>query len=210
MVTGAGAGVALFGLSLRMDGMFSAPDVPLWRALVPGAGVGAFLGGFAAVAGLVLRTLQEPADRPLVLTPERSLRQDRAAALVRSTSLWALTSALLLTAVFSLQDGANIPGLSGQPWLAVGPTALALSAWGRFLTVRVWCAVTGQLPWRLMAFLKDAHVRGVLRQVGAVYQFRHVRLQERLTLPAPDRREPGHPPVPRPRSEPTGQLRPPD
>ncbi|MEU4668642.1 hypothetical protein AB0F91_11870 [Amycolatopsis sp. NPDC023774] len=26
----------------------------------------------------------------------------------------------------------------------------------------------------------DAHRRGVLRQVGAVYQFRHARLQERL------------------------------
>ena len=32
-----------------------------------------------------------------------------------------------------------------------------------------------------MGFLDDAHRRGVLRQVGAVYQFRHIELQHRLT-----------------------------
>jgi hypothetical protein len=31
-----------------------------------------------------------------------------------------------------------------------------------------------------MAFLEDAHRRGVLRQVGAVYQFRHAKLQQYL------------------------------
>jgi hypothetical protein len=31
-----------------------------------------------------------------------------------------------------------------------------------------------------MTFLADAHQRGVLRQAGAVYEFRHVELQRRL------------------------------
>jgi hypothetical protein len=31
-----------------------------------------------------------------------------------------------------------------------------------------------------MGFLADAHKRGVLRQAGAVYQFRHIELQHRL------------------------------
>jgi hypothetical protein len=31
-----------------------------------------------------------------------------------------------------------------------------------------------------MGFLADAHQRGVLRQAGAVYQFRHIELQHRL------------------------------
>ncbi|MFI6358668.1 hypothetical protein ACIBJF_40075 [Streptomyces sp. NPDC050743] len=35
-----------------------------------------------------------------------------------------------------------------------------------------------------MAFLDDAHRRGVLRQAGAVYQFRHARLQEQLATTA--------------------------
>jgi hypothetical protein len=32
-----------------------------------------------------------------------------------------------------------------------------------------------------MNFLEDAHQRGILRTVGPVYQFRHARLQDRLT-----------------------------
>ncbi|MER5384272.1 hypothetical protein ABT040_29040 [Streptomyces sp. NPDC002688] len=35
-------------------------------------------------------------------------------------------------------------------------------------------------PLRLMAFLDDAHRRGLLRASGPAYEFRHVRLQERL------------------------------
>jgi hypothetical protein len=40
-----------------------------------------------------------------------------------------------------------------------------------------------KLPWSLMAFLEDAHRRGVLRQVGATYEFRHAALQTYLTEP---------------------------
>jgi hypothetical protein len=36
------------------------------------------------------------------------------------------------------------------------------------------------LPWPPMAFLADAHQRGVLRQAGAAYQLRHLELQRRL------------------------------
>jgi len=36
------------------------------------------------------------------------------------------------------------------------------------------------MPWSLMGFLADAHQRGVLRQAGAVYQFRHIELQHHL------------------------------
>ncbi|WP_372345652.1 hypothetical protein [Streptomyces sp. KL116D] len=38
-----------------------------------------------------------------------------------------------------------------------------------------------------MAFLADAHERGVLRQAGAVHQFRHARLQGRPAAAPPDR-----------------------
>ena len=38
----------------------------------------------------------------------------------------------------------------------------------------------GGLPWRLLAFLEDAHRRGVLRRSGAYYRFRHAELQEYL------------------------------
>ncbi|SDK50239.1 hypothetical protein SAMN05216298_0301 [Glycomyces sambucus] len=41
-----------------------------------------------------------------------------------------------------------------------------------------------KLPWRFLAFLEGAHDRGVLRQVGATYEFRHEALQTYLSEPA--------------------------
>jgi hypothetical protein len=64
--------------------------------------------------------------------------------------------------------------------LAVGFAVCLSRAWGAFTMMRLWLAARGHLPLRLMGFLADAHRRGVLRQVGAVYQFRHARLQARL------------------------------
>ena len=54
------------------------------------------------------------------------------------------------------------------------------SSWLSYSVTRVWLALTGRLPWRLMTFLEDARHRGVLRQAGPVCQFRHALLQERL------------------------------
>jgi hypothetical protein len=65
---------------------------------------------------------------------------------------------------------------------ALGTVLMVLPgrAWGVFVSCRLLLATRGKVPWRLMAFLDDAHQRGVLRQAGAVYQFRHARLQDRL------------------------------
>ncbi|MET8760127.1 helix-turn-helix transcriptional regulator [Lentzea sp. NPDC004782] len=58
---------------------------------------------------------------------------------------------------------------------------LSLTAWGQWVVLaRVWLPLTGRLPWGPAAFLDDAYRRGVLRRAGAVYQFRHARLQEHL------------------------------
>ncbi|QHC26985.1 helix-turn-helix domain-containing protein [Streptomyces sp. GS7] len=59
--------------------------------------------------------------------------------------------------------------------------ALSLTAWGQWAVfARIWLPLTGRLPWSVVAFLEDAYQRGVLRQAGAVYQFRHARLQHHL------------------------------
>jgi hypothetical protein len=50
----------------------------------------------------------------------------------------------------------------------------------------MWLAAQHKLPWSLMPFLDDAHQRGVLRQQGAVYQFRHARLQAYLAAATAD------------------------
>src|SRR5262249_13518615 len=52
--------------------------------------------------------------------------------------------------------------------------------WGVFALAQLWLAATWRLPWRLTRFLRDAHDLGILRQSGAVYQFRHARLRDRL------------------------------
>ena len=55
-------------------------------------------------------------------------------------------------------------------------------AWPSYEVARIWLALRRHLPWPLMGFLADAHRRGVLRQAGAVYQFRHIELQHRLAV----------------------------
>jgi hypothetical protein len=67
---------------------------------------------------------------------------------------------------------------------------LALTAWGQWAALcRIWLPLTGRLPWALVAFLDDAHQRGVLRQAGAVYQFRHARIQSHLSHVFQERHE---------------------
>ncbi|MDX2934480.1 NACHT domain-containing protein [Streptomyces ipomoeae] len=62
--------------------------------------------------------------------------------------------------------------------------ALNRTATGRFVLIRLYLLLRWRLPWNVMAFLDDAHRhRGVLRQVGSVYQFRHVDLQRHLATP---------------------------
>jgi transcriptional regulator with XRE-family HTH domain len=58
---------------------------------------------------------------------------------------------------------------------------LGMTPWGQWLVFgRIWLPFTGQLPWTVVAFLEDACQRGVLRQSGPHYQFRHARLQAHL------------------------------
>lgn len=69
----------------------------------------------------------------------------------------------------------------------------AMSAWGRYTVARWWLASTGRLPRQLTRFLADAHHRGVLRQTGGVYRFRHIELQRSLAAGAAPR-DAGHRP----------------
>jgi hypothetical protein len=68
--------------------------------------------------------------------------------------------------------------------LAVGSLIVLSKTWGAFVFSRTWLALCGHQPWRLMSFLADARRRGVLRQAGGAYQFRHARLQDHLINPA--------------------------
>ncbi|NUT25980.1 MAG: helix-turn-helix domain-containing protein [Streptomyces sp.] len=81
--------------------------------------------------------------------------------------------------VWTFQGGLLLGLISGLG-AAIG-FAFTLTAWGQWLVLaRIWLPLTGRLPWALVTFLDDAYQRGVLRQAGAVYQFRHARLQHHL------------------------------
>jgi uncharacterized protein YjbI with pentapeptide repeats len=144
------------------------------------------------VAGLgtgIWRALKSvPGDLATAASPGVALARDRPAALV----LW-LGSAVALGLAGALTASPWRPAVpfADSPWAsaavgcAVGFAAglivsIWATAWPSFWLTRAGLALCGRLPWPLMNFLADAHRRGVLRQAGAVYQFRHIELQHRL------------------------------
>lgn len=157
------------------------------------AGFG-FLGGFATGAGLgtlsglgwgLVAGFEAPIDVRSAVSPGDLLRTNRATVLVQFLG-WGLVLGLAHLLVITLAHGTV--GASGFLLdLVLGPAVglaigTSLTAWGRWLVfARVWLPLTGRLPWSVADFLDDACRRGVLRQVGAVYQFRHARLQAHLT-----------------------------
>ncbi|WP_329303961.1 hypothetical protein OG410_41835 [Streptomyces sp. NBC_00659] len=143
------------------------------------------LGLVSGLASGIHAWLVSPADTARAVSPQAGLRTDRATAITRGVALTVLGS--LITTGLSLlpflpvpKDNSDYAELSLLTWLFIGPLTICLSAWNWFLVTRLWLSTTGRLPWRLMDFLDQAHKRGVLRQAGATYEFRHARLQEHL------------------------------
>ena len=150
-------------------GAMAGIGIGLLAGPVPGL-VAALAGGFAA--GLQ-GTPADPARPDAAGGPAELLARDR--------GTWWLI-ALVGGGAFGLGAGMGVRVAVGlAAGLTVGLTAASIqAAWLPFSVARCWLAVTGRLPLRLMTFLADAHRRGVLRQVGGVYQFRHIDLQGRL------------------------------
>ncbi len=142
----------------------------LWFTAGPLAAL-AGCGAIAAARALDV-WLDVPADVTAAASPAALLRSDRRTALTRAVirgGILGATAAALISAPAGLAVAA-----------AAAVTSVLFTAWGRFTIARGWLALRGRLPWRLMTFLADAHRRGLLRQAGGVYQFRHALLRERL------------------------------
>ncbi|MEU1054257.1 hypothetical protein ABZ397_17120 [Streptomyces sp. NPDC005876] len=161
-----------------------APAVVL-DAVGPLVAFGMIVGLIGGCASGVYRALNTPSDTIRAVGPRSTLRTDRTATLVRSAVAALLAGAVCLLLIAVTGRGSTLGTMHTELWVPVGTSTLALSAWGRTATARVWLAWTGRAPWRLMTFLTDAHRRGVLRQSGARYEFRHQRLQRRLAATAP-------------------------
>ncbi|WLW53334.1 NACHT domain-containing protein [Streptomyces sp. YU58] len=133
----------------------------------------------------------------LALAPVHALRGEGPSTIRPWLLAWAALGPVLVVTAWHRTGGRDAVGPLIWTVAAVASLAalallgVAASASWSFTATRVTLATTGQLPWALGAFLEDAHDRGVLRQTGGVYEFRHARLQERLAGgPAPEPAEP--------------------
>ncbi|MFG2933846.1 helix-turn-helix domain-containing protein [Streptomyces achromogenes] len=179
---------------LRALSRHAGPASALETGLIDAILFGLIFGGAAGLSFCLLGLLETPLDIVSAVSPGSVLRADRRTVLIQLV-FWAPVfgtavglgagvvvdllqghlGQLVMDPMSSLMLG-TISGLGG----ALGYT-LTLTAWGQWcLLARVWLPLTGRLPWAVAAFLDDAYQRGVLRQAGAVYQFRHARLQSRL------------------------------
>lgn len=161
-----------------------------------GGGAGLLLGGVRGAVLAVLAclpiafayALAAPDATEEAVEPRRLLEQDRRVALIFGV-VYALATGLVggfgIDPLFGVVLGV-VCGLAGG--LLYGPVwAFSLEegkagviSWMHLCFVRLWLAPQGKLPWRVMAFLEEARNRNVLRQAGAVYQFRHASLQDAL------------------------------
>jgi hypothetical protein len=149
---------------------------------------------FGLPFGLGFGLTGAPADITSAASPAAILARDRrsfglliSARMLAFGLMFGLVNGLAFGLMFGLMNGVVFGLAAGIGGGLGGELAVQLhsergeAAWGRYVLARVGWAMTGRLPWRFMGFLADAHEHhGVLRQVGAVYQFRHLDLQRRL------------------------------
>ncbi|KAA2261580.1 NACHT domain-containing protein [Solihabitans fulvus] len=155
--------------------------IGLAAALVPhrSSGVleGIVLGAVFTVMGWLWTGLYEPAKTPRAVSPDSLYRGDRTSSLVVG-----LTSGAVYGLAYTLALGPWIGALATVV-LAFAVT-ITVSSWGQSAVASVWRPLCRAGPRDVMGLLREAHERGVIRQNGIYYQFRHDLLKERLASDA--------------------------
>lgn len=133
----------------------------------------------------VMANFEAPVDISSAANPMDLLNTNRRTVAIQSW-MFGLVTCLGYSAMAGALHGPRYGLVYGLSYglvlgLSVSLGAASLTAWGAWMVfARVWLPVNGRLPWALPEFLEDAYRRGVLRRAGAVYQFRHARLQDHL------------------------------
>jgi len=125
-------------------------------------------------AGFVNGLKTERLDVTTMVEPATLLAQDRRTFLAYGVGV-GLGVGVMVGPSYGLMAGLGVG-------VGVGlGVALRQTAWGGWTIARACLIMRRKIPRDLITFLQDAHQhRGVLRQVGAVYQFRHIDLQRHL------------------------------
>lgn len=155
----------------------------------------AMVGGGASIASGLAQPPPDQLDD--VVGPPTLAAQDRRSFQKAAwlSGLAAAGLAACILTLLALKIGAHFPqwligtaGLATGIGIAIGLSAgLAAASWGAILATSLLLSARKGTPFRMMEFMADAHqVRGVLRQAGAVYQFRHRELQQYLARTSPD------------------------
>ncbi|XVV17214.1 NACHT domain-containing protein [Actinoplanes sp. CA-131856] len=185
-----------FGVSIWDSVTHAGAATGIWTALAIATAVGVPVG--------VGRWLAMPADEGAAVSARTVLRADRTISLTIAACAGisaATACAYLATLDVGLFQFADYTLRSPVPAGVLGGLAVFVavligggSPWATFAVSRSWLSACGRLPWHTIAFLEDAHARGVLRRSGASYQFRHDRLERHLAeLFPPDPKSPEFP-----------------
>ncbi|NUT47738.1 MAG: hypothetical protein HOV94_10590, partial [Saccharothrix sp.] len=169
------AGTAMVGLPLASVG-----DRAGW-----------FLLPVALLLALAKSVLMSPVDADRAVDPDELLRGDRKAVLAVLLLVAPQVGSLMYLPTLHAGKPVVVQVLLGAVFMVgslagCGAVLLLVSASGRWVVTRLGLVATGRLPWAALEFLREAHRVGVLRRVGGVYQFRHVRLRERLASVGPE------------------------
>jgi transcriptional regulator with XRE-family HTH domain len=158
---------------------------------------GLVIGFGTGVVGGLLAGFEAPLDTARAVSPRDLLTANRTTVLVQLL-VWVpvlglaigFVPMLLIPLLEPLLGPLVWPARFAVMWAVVGGVGgggaylVSLTAWGQWiLFCRILRPLRGRLPWAVFTFLDDAYRRGVLRRSGAVYQFRHARLQDRLIRP---------------------------
>ncbi|MEU1629661.1 NACHT domain-containing protein [Streptomyces sp. NPDC020096] len=166
------------------------------------------LGIAAGLALAITAWLETPIDTTSAISASDLLRTNRKNAFVHML-VWLLVLGIPAGIALGLKPGRTgafesgpvlgllaglVFGIEGAFGGGLG-YGLSFTAWGQWVALsRLWLPLTRRLPWAVIAFLDDAHERGVLRKAGAVYQFRHARLEAHLAHVYRARQESHRPP----------------
>jgi hypothetical protein len=154
-------------------------------AVLLGAPVAGLVAGLAASlsATLLAGGTHAGGDDHRGLSPAALLINDRSSAVVAAATGFAAPTLFLAVAGIPA-DVTTYHVIVAVVLIVPLPVAAVLSgAWGQLWFARLALAACGRMPLRLMGFLSEAHDRGVLRQAGGIYQFRHNLLQDHLAAP---------------------------